>query len=272
MNRNMNNRMKKNMNNNLRNKFLVSTSLCIVGFLGIVCASYYTKDDNEKHLELKKVEKVTKEQKIEEDSMNEKFVEVGDVIPNSQEEETSGVDVWNNPETVPYREKTEENPVEGDGSLNGMSTEVNAAINTLEFDKKSTLLWPVEGNIILEYNMDNTIYFPTLNEYKTNPAIVIQSEEFAPVRAAAKGVVTEVSDNEELGVYIKMAVGNDYEITYGQIVNPTVEEGQVVEAGKVIACVNTPTRYYEKEGYNLNFKLTKKGKPVDPMKYLTVTE
>lgn len=165
-----------------------------------------------------------------------------------------------------------ENPIKGDGSLKGLSTEANAAINKLSFNRDSELTWPLNGNILLEYSMDSTVYFSTLNEYKTNPAIIIQAEEFAPVIAAAKGVVTELGENDEIGVYMKMAIGNDYELTYGQIVNPTVKVGETVKAGQSIACVNEPTRYYEKEGYNLYFSVTKDGKPVDPMEFLVLSE
>ncbi|MBE5957283.1 MAG: M23 family metallopeptidase [Lachnospiraceae bacterium] len=285
------------MGNNMRNKFIVSTGICIAAFFGIVFATYYTRDENGNSIELKNVEKITDERiadntintdRNKEDMMpyNNDISEAemseieavdgkisdGDSTSNNKEKSEDREVYIDEEETVTYRDKTEVNPIEGEGNLNGMSTEVNAAINNLTFNNKSRLLWPVEGNIILEYNMDNTVYFPTLNEYKTNPALVIQSEEFAPVKAAAKGVVTKIGDNDEIGVYIKTAIGNDYEITYSQIVNPTVEEGQVVEAGDVIACVNSPTRFYEKEGYNLNFALTRKGKPVDPMKFMTVSE
>ena len=41
------------------------------------------------------------------------------------------------------------------------------------FDNTSSLLWPVDGQVILGYNMDSTIYFPTLNQYKCNPAIIV---------------------------------------------------------------------------------------------------
>ena len=38
------------------------------------------------------------------------------------------------------------------------------------------MLWPARGNVLLDYSMDSTIYFPTLEQYKCNPGLVIQSE------------------------------------------------------------------------------------------------
>ena len=46
----------------------------------------------------------------------------------------------------------------------------------LDFTADSRMLWPVRGNVLLDYSMDKTIYFPTLDQYKCNPGIVIQSD------------------------------------------------------------------------------------------------
>lgn len=264
----------------MNKKFIAAICICFCALMAIAGSNYYIKqNDSEGEVNLKSVAEGVTEEPLK-PAQNEVQTDEGETIYT---EETTGnaVDVNVNVEeettetaTEPQttREQVKENPVEGDGSLNGLSTEANAAINSLNFSMDSEMVWPVQGNILLEYNMDNTIYFSTLNEYKTNPAIVIQGEEYAPVAAAAKGVVTELGENDEIGVYLKMAIGNDYEVTYGQIVNPVVEVGETVEASQTIACVNEPTRYYEKEGYNLYFSVTKDGEPVDPMEFLVLSE
>lgn len=285
----------------MNKKFIAAVCICFCALTAIAGSSYYIKEGKDKSkIKLENQTNISAEKSDVEDAKEaQNDVETASDRVSDMEEEASSftgntVDVGSNTvgaenesdsfaeagndvvkeETSTAQETTKEyvkeNPIDGNGS--SLSTEVNAAINSLKFDKKSEMLWPVQGNIILEYNMDNTIYFSTLDEYKTNPAIIIQGEEYSPVVAAAKGVVTELSDNEEIGVYMKMAIGNDYEVTYGQIVNPTVEVGQTVEAGETIACVNKPTRYYEKEGYNLYFSVTKDGKPVDPMDFLVLSE
>lgn len=276
----------------MNKKFITSVCICFCALMAVAGSSYYVKKDNsENEVNLKKQAEVSTEEKLQE-AQNEvqeiqgEIEEESDRVSNMEEQASSytgnTVDVGSNTiegatteamtEEQTTAEVVAENSVEGDGSLNGLSTEANAMINSLKFNKDSEMMWPVQGNILLEYNMDNTIYFSTLNQYKTNPALVIQGTEYAPVVAAAKGVVTEISDNEELGVYMKMAIGDNYEVTYGQIINPAVEVGETVEAGKTIACVNEPSRYYEKEGYNLYFSVTKDGEPVDPMEFLVLSE
>ncbi len=66
--------------------------------------------------------------------------------------------------------------------------EAGAAVSeslVLDFTESDRLLWPVQGNVILGYSMDTTTWFPTLEQYKCNPANVIQSEVSTPVSAPA---------------------------------------------------------------------------------------
>ena len=69
----------------------------------------------------------------------------------------------------------------------------------LNFADTSKMLWPARGNVLLDYSMDSTIYFPTLEQYKCNPGLVIQSEVSTPVNAPAAARVLEVGNNEEIG-------------------------------------------------------------------------
>ena len=136
---------------------------------------------------------------------------------------------------------------------------------TLSFNDNDTLVWPVVGNILINYSMDKTIYFPTLDQYKYNPAIVIQANEGDMITAAAAGKVTSVFNDPQIGNAVTMDLGNGYEVTYGQLTDILVSEGSYVSMGDMIAQVATPTKYYSVEGTNVYFKLTKDGEPVNPM-------
>ena len=58
-------------------------------------------------------------------------------------------------------------------------------------------------NIVAYFNIS-----ATLDEYKTNPGIVIQSSKGTAIKAAADGVITKITQDDELGVVISQAVGN----------------------------------------------------------------
>lgn len=136
---------------------------------------------------------------------------------------------------------------------------------TLNFEEGDSLVWPVVGNVLINYSMDKTVYFPTLDQYKYNPAIVIQAKEGDIITAAAAGKVTDVFEDTQIGTAVTMELGNGYEVTYGQLDQVLVSEGSYVSMGDMIAQVASPTAYYSVEGTNVYFKLTKDGEPINPM-------
>lgn len=139
---------------------------------------------------------------------------------------------------------------------------------TVQFSEDATLSWPAAGTILMDYSMDGTVYFKTLNEYKYNPALIIGSEVGNPVVASAKGIVESIAINEETGTTLTMNIGNDYELIYGELKEVAVSEGDVVEQGQLLGYVSEPTKYYCEEGSNLYFAMKKDGQIVDPCLYL----
>lgn len=138
----------------------------------------------------------------------------------------------------------------------------------LTFSDADTLVWPVVGNVLVNYSMDKTVYFPTLQQYKYNPAIIIQANEGDLITAAAAGKVTDVFEDRQIGNAVTMELGGGYEVTYGQLTNILVSEGSYVAMGDIIGEVAAPSKYFSIEGTNVYFKLTKDGEPVNPMSKL----
>jgi len=137
-----------------------------------------------------------------------------------------------------------------------------------DFSEEDTLLWPIVGNVIINYSMEKPVYFSTLEQYKCSPAIVIQAKEGQNVMAAAEGIVSKIEKIEELGNVITVEIGNGYEVLYGQLTNIQVKEGDRVSQGDYLADVAAPTKYYSVEGCNIYFALKKDGKPLNPMTQL----
>jgi len=138
----------------------------------------------------------------------------------------------------------------------------------LSFGQNDSLAWPVEGNVILDYSMDSTIYFPTLDQYKYNPAIVIQAEEGCSVKAAASGIVDSIEKSDETGLTVTMDIGGGYKLIYGQLKNVDYSTGTFIEKGESVGTIATPTKYYSIEGSNLFFKMLNNEVPTNPVDYL----
>ena len=138
----------------------------------------------------------------------------------------------------------------------------------IAFSNEEALMWPSAGTILIDYSMDGSVYFPTLNQYKYNPALIIGSETGNQVLASAKGIVESISIDEETGNTVVLNIGNGYKLTYGQLKEIAVSQGSVVEEGALLGYVSEPTKYYSEEGSNLYFAMTQDGKAVDPVLYL----
>lgn len=173
-----------------------------------------------------------------------------------------------NPEGASSEEETEEGGVSDEGADEESTETSGQGGQPLSFSDSSRILWPVDGDVILNYSMDKSIYFSTLNQYKYHPAIVISADVGSEVQCAAKGKVSEIKVDEETGTTVFMELGDGYETVYGQLKEVAVEEGDVVEKGALLGYVSEPTKYYTLEGSSLYFQLLKDKKPVNPMGYI----
>lgn len=138
----------------------------------------------------------------------------------------------------------------------------------LSFSAKDQLSWPIVGTVIMNYSMDSTVYYETLDQYKYQPGMVIAANKGDMISAAATCQVLEISKDSVLGNTVRMDLGSGYEITYGQLEDIRVKEGDVLKQGDVVGFVAQPTKYYSLEGTNLYIEVTKDGEPINPMTLL----
>lgn len=185
------------------------------------------------------------------------------------------VKVQSNKTKVTDAEITEEVKDNGDEDIEeaGEVTETTAkaasdSVVAYRFEDEGTLQWPIVGNVLINYSMDKTVYFASLEQYKYNPAIVIAATVGEPITAAADGEVTSVYNNEEIGGAVAMNLGDGYELIYGQLENMQVGVGDNIKKGDIIGYVANPTKYYSVEGSNMYFKLTKDGVATNPLNRL----
>lgn len=245
---------------------MVILSLCLVG--GAAFTTYYTMDRAEKEKEQqqnlidlneevkqearKEAEKATEAQKA-----NASDAEADLPLANEMDVDPSSL--------VNGRETDMLADAETEDVVDAASANIQP---TVAYDDATPLTWPVAGSVILDYSMDATVYFPTLDQYKYNPALIIGAETGGQVVASAKGIVESIDVNEETGTTLTLNLGNDYELVYGQLKEVTAAVGDVVEQGQLLGYVSEPTKYYCEEGSNLYFEMKKAGEPVDPFLYM----
>ncbi len=186
-----------------------------------------------------------------------------DGVTGSEAVEGTGAD--NAAEAAVTQENSEDAAEAASGSVISEQALIDAGVN---FTEQDSLLWPSAGTILIDYSMDSSVYFPTLDQYKYNPALIIGSEVGNQVLAAAKGIVETIRVEDETGITLVLNIGNGYKLTYGQLKELAVKEGDVVDAGALLGYVSEPTKYYSVEGSNLYFGMTQNDAAVDPVLYL----
>ena len=149
------------------------------------------------------------------------------------------------------------------------SAETAGGGSEINFSEEDKLIWPVSGAVLMNYSMNKTVYFATLEEYKYNPALIIGGAVNDQVISAGKGIVKSIDKTPQEGTTVTVDMGNGYEAIYGQLQNVQVKTGDSVEAKTVLGYLAEPTRYYSVVGCNLYFEFRKDGQPVDPLQYLS---
>lgn len=250
-------------------------SLLAVALVVTTVAVYQTgskSTPNEKEF-VKENEKDSVDQAIRTEEREESEEETADAntsnvegtIETEEPETTAEDEMQADPEGTEDVENTESTQTASAGADSPAGVAMAPDMN---FTESSLMEWPVNGQVVLDYNMDNTVYFPTLNVYKVNPAIAISAEVGSPVTAVANGKVLSVVENEETGTTVTVDMGNGYQAIYGQLKDVPFQAEEYVSAGSVIGYINEPTKYYTEEGANLYFALQKDGTPLDPQQYL----
>ncbi len=241
-------------------QYIVAAACLLVGTFGF--AGIYATDQAEQKKQAKE-QVVQQQQEIEapqtvEDD-NNSIVDLGEtsnsdgpiINETNMEPEVAEQDVQ--PEG--NEENVEETPV-------GTVTQ-----ETLHFNPEY-VMWPVEGSVLLDYSMDSTIFFPTLQQYQYHPAMVLSGEVNDKVYFVAKGKIVNIETNEVTGCTVTQDLGDGYTAIYGQLKELNFEVGDMVDSGQVVGYISEPTKYYAVEGSNVYFQLLKDGLPVDPEEIL----
>ena len=134
------------------------------------------------------------------------------------------------------------------------------------FTGSEDMLWPVNGEIVMDFSVDRLIHDVTLNQFRTNDKVSISANIGTQVRAAADGIVRSITTDRRLGNTVVVEHGNGWFTTYSQLQDHIlVEEGDVVVEGQVIGGVGEPSIFYTLLGSHLSFRVMRDDVPVNPM-------
>lgn len=243
----------------------VAAVLCFVAAIAI--AGTYTFNDYRKTQknELAKAEEKAKQDSEAAKETGTSKIKNEDMTSDTDESDSNGT---GKDGTTTGSGTTDSGTTGTSGSSGQTGTQATAGkSHNINFTEDSYILWPVNGAVIMSYSMDKTVYFQTLDQYKYNPAVIIEGAEGDQVLCGAPGIVKSIDVSAQTGTTVNVDIGNGYELLYGQLKEVPVKVGDYVEAKSVLGYVSQPTKYYSKEGCNVYFEMRKDGQPVNPVEY-----
>ena len=264
-------------------KATLAAVLCFVAAIAIV-GTYTMRDYKtvKKEGELAKAQLEEQRKALEESSQEangnaQKEENVSDEAGNSENtgKKGSGTETGTSGETSGTSNTDENSGNNGEsagGSQNNSSQQTARTAgkaSSANFTSDSKMIWPVSGTVLMNYSMDKTVYFATLDQYKYNPALIIGGAEGDQVLCGAPGVIKSIDVTAQTGTTVTVDLGNGYEVLYGQLKEVPVKVGDQVEAKSILGYVGQPTKYYSVEGCNVYMELRKDGTPVNPVDYMT---
>ena len=232
---------------NQRLSYQIAGVLLIVATLGFTFMYFYQKNAKNQQ-ELAKQEESQETQDV-----------AGTVEPKSNEVDMAALEKerMNAAELSKAQEETAQDVIDKVAETSGLSLHFPDQIG-----------WPVEGKVLLNFSMDQTVYFPTLKQYQYNPALIISSKVNDKVSSVCEGKVVSILNDAKTGTTMTVDLGDGYQAVYGQLKEIPVATGEYVAKGQCIGYVGEPSKYYLEEGPNLYFQILKDGSPMNPQEYL----
>ena len=257
-----------------RKQYVIAGALVVVAAIGTTVYYSNTQEQERQQMEAELAQEMNQQtpepQEVAVEEGTEEAAEASAVIPPKTPETTETAETAEVEKESGAKKATEKNVTQVQPEAETEqddSTDTAADAEVLHFAPEDGMNWPMEGNVILNYSMDATTYFPTLDQYKCNPAIIISGDVNSKVYSVARGKVSKIENDPVTGCTMTVELGDGYEAVYGQLKELNFEVGDYVEAGHVLGYVSEPTKYFSVEGSNLYFELRKDETPVDPVDY-----
>lgn len=126
-------------------------------------------------------------------------------------------------------------------------------------DPLQYMVKPVDGKLAATFGWQT---HPVLKQQVMHEGIDITAPAGTPVRAAASGVVRVVEDSAQFGRIVIIEHSNEVQTVYGHLSETSVQAGDQVSQGQLIARVGQTGMAQSPKLY---FAVSDKGKFIDPM-------
>lgn len=201
------------------------------------------------------------------------------LVPNNEEDTTNPIETTGSiiSKTIEeaqneLKNQTEENIVENQENTTKLTVEeeTEATVEKKEEVKKELVFaYPVEGEILREFSMDELIYSETLDEWTVHQGLDIKAERTTVVKAAEAGTVVAIKNDPRYGLTVIIEHEDGYKTIYSNLLTTEfVVEDEKVEKGQSIGTVGNSAVFEIADEPHLHFEMLKDNEYVDPKLYL----
>ena len=122
---------------------------------------------------------------------------------------------------------------------------------------KSSFMWPYRGSVIVGYGVKN--------DKTASRGISISAKIGSKVLASDDGVIEYASNIRGFGNVVIIKHKNNYTTSYAHLSNINVKLGETIKKGEAIGVIGDTGLI---DDYRLYFRISYKGKPINPMRLL----
>jgi len=129
--------------------------------------------------------------------------------------------------------------------------------------------FPVEGEIVREFAVDNLVFSETLQEWTTHTGIDIKADKTTVVKSAEEGTVKTIKNDPRYGLTVVVQHDGGYQTVYSNLLTSEfVVEGEKIKKGQSIGTVGNTAAFEIADEPHLHFEIMKDSVQIDPCIYL----
>lgn len=138
-----------------------------------------------------------------------------------------------------------------------------------EVKKELVFAFPVEGEILRDYAMDELVFSETLDEWTVHQGMDIKAERTTVVKASEAGTIAAIKNDPRYGLTVIIEHENGFKTIYSNLLTTEfVVEDEKVEKGQSIGTIGNSAVFEIADEPHLHFEMLKEGEYVDPKMYL----
>lgn len=135
--------------------------------------------------------------------------------------------------------------------------------------KELEFMYPVDGEIMKGFALDNLVFSETLQEWIVHKGIDIKAGRATVVKAAEEGTVSAIKNDPRYGLTVIIEHRDGYKTVYSNLLTTEfVKEGEIVTKAQSLGTVGNSAAFEIADEPHLHFEMLLNEQPVDPTVYL----